>query len=164
MESLAHWRYLLQGFGSKKKSREITVGRQSVTDIDGDALVRTLPSRLSPMPPPLEIRRCKFSLVCARIQKHLNLQQSHIYSQTDRNPPPSICHMRPDGRDSKQLRPMACETKTISMLDGSARYSHHGSCVLASVTGPIEAASNKQGERAHIQVTNPCSSLAQRRI
>jgi len=64
--------------------------------------------------------------------------------------------MRPDGRDAQQLRAMACETKTISMLDGSARYSHHGSCVLASVTGPIEAAANKQGARAHIQVCS-CS-------
>lgn len=61
--------------------------------------------------------------------------------------------MRPDGRDALQLRAMACETKTLSMLDGSARYSHQGSCVLASVTGPIEAGANKQGERAHVQVT-----------
>ena len=60
--------------------------------------------------------------------------------------------MRPDGRDAQQLRAMACETKTLSMLDGSARYSHQGSCVLASVTGPIEAGANKQGERAHVQV------------
>jgi hypothetical protein len=60
--------------------------------------------------------------------------------------------MRPDGRGHQQLRAMACETKTLSMLDGSARYSHQGSIVLASVTGPIEAAANKQGERAHIQV------------
>jgi ribonuclease PH len=60
--------------------------------------------------------------------------------------------MRPDGRDSLQLRALACETKTLSMLDGSARYSHQGSCVLASVAGPIEAVANKQGERAHVQV------------
>ncbi len=60
--------------------------------------------------------------------------------------------MRPDGRDALQLRAMSCETKTISMLDGSARYSHQGSCVLASVTGPIEAGANKQGARACVQV------------
>jgi hypothetical protein len=61
-------------------------------------------------------------------------------------------HMRPDGRDAQQIRAMACETKTLSMLDGSARYSHQGSCVLASVTGPIEAPANKQRDRAVIQV------------
>ena len=66
--------------------------------------------------------------------------------------------MRPDGREALQLRAMSCETKTISMLDGSARYSHQGSCVLASVTGPIEAGANKQGVRAGVQVFCRCAS------
>ena len=66
--------------------------------------------------------------------------------------------MRPDGREALQLRAMSCETKTISMLDGSARYSHQGSCALASVTGPIEAGTNKQGVRAGVQVFCRCAA------
>ena len=45
---------------------------------------------------------------------------------------------RSDGRLANQLRPLAVEPGALSRADGSARFSHDGTEVLAAVYGPCE--------------------------
>eukprot|EP00037_Helgoeca_nana_P021580 m.217960 g.217960 ORF g.217960 m.217960 type:complete len:231 (-) comp25697_c2_seq22:416-1108(-) len=60
---------------------------------------------------------------------------------------------RKDGRETNQLRPLACEVGVLSRVDGSARYSHGDACVLASVAGPSTVgARDELSDRATLEV------------
>jgi exosome complex component RRP46 len=68
---------------------------------------------------------------------------------------------RPDGRVPQQLRPLAAEPAALSRADGSARFSHGRTEVLASVFGPCEAKrSREQIDVAVLEViVRPLSGL-----
>lgn len=51
---------------------------------------------------------------------------------------------RPDGRLSNQLRPLAAEPGALTRADGSSRFSHDGTEVIAAVYGPCEAKRSRE--------------------
>ena len=62
---------------------------------------------------------------------------------------------RPDGRFAHELRPMACELGLLNRADGSCRFSHGDSTVLASVFGPLQPKRQRKQliDRASLEVS-----------
>jgi hypothetical protein len=57
------------------------------------------------------------------------------------------------GRDLHTLRPMGCEQGALNRTDGSARFSHQDTVVLASVQGPSQVQKRlEMASRATVEV------------
>ena len=63
---------------------------------------------------------------------------------------------RGDGRVANQLRPLAAEPSALSRADGSARFAHGATEVLAAVYGPAEV------RRAREQIDAACIEVVVR--
>eukprot|EP00249_Psilotum_nudum_P008669 c21434_g2_i1 orf=683-1408(-) len=69
---------------------------------------------------------------------------------------------RSDGRTSNHLRPLTCSRGLLHRADGSARWSHDNTIVVAAVYGPKAVSGRRENaERAILEVTwKPKSGIA----